>query len=41
MGEPCTKGEPKYYESKKVPLLTLADSRGIEKSEYGMHELNN
>lgn len=33
-------GEPKYYESEKVPLLRLADSRGIEKGEYKMEDLN-
>ena len=33
-------GEPKYYESENVPLLRLADSRGIEKGEYKMEDLN-
>ena len=33
-------GEPKYYESETVPLLRLADSRGIEKTNYRMKELN-
>lgn len=40
IGIPCTMGEPKYYESENIPLLRLADSRGIEKSEYRMEELN-
>ena len=40
IGIPCTMGEPKYYESEKVPLLRLADSRGIEKGEYKMEDLN-
>ena len=34
IGVPCTMGEPKYYESETVPLLRLADSRGIEKTNY-------
>ena len=40
IGVPCTMGEPKYYESETVPLLRLADSRGIEKTNYRMKELN-
>ena len=40
VGVPCTMGEPKYYESETVPLLRLADSRGIEKTNYRMKELN-
>ena len=40
IGVPCTMGEPKYCESEKVPLLRLADSRGIEKGEYKMEDLN-
>ena len=40
IGIPCTMGEPKYYESETVPLLRLADSRGIEKTNYRMKELN-
>ena len=32
--------EPKYYELETVPLLRLADSRGIEKTNYKMKELN-
>ena len=40
IGVPCTMGEPKYYESEKVQLLRLADSRGIEKGEYKMEDLN-
>ena len=32
--------EPKYYESKKIPLLRLADTRGIEKANYQMEDLN-
>ena len=39
IGKPITKGEPKYYSSKKVPLLRLADSRGIELKKYGIKEL--
>ena len=41
IGVPCTMGEPKYYESETVPLLRLADSRGIEKTNYRMKELIN
>ena len=33
-------GEPKYYESKKIPLLRLADSRGIELDKYGIEKLS-
>ncbi len=33
-------GDPKYYESETIPLLRLADSRGIEKTDYRMKELN-
>lgn len=40
IGVPCTMGEPKYYESEKIPLLRLADTRGIEKGEYKMEDLN-
>ena len=39
IGKPITMGEPKYYLSKKVPLLRLADSRGIEMKKYGIKEL--
>ena len=44
-GEPCTKGEPKYYSSEKSDgyekYIRLADSRGIEKGEYGVQEVVN
>ena len=40
IGAPCTMGEPKYYESDTVPLLRLADSRGIEKTNYKVEELS-
>ena len=40
IGAPCTMGEPKYYESEAVPLLRLADSRGIEKTNYRVEELS-
>ena len=40
IGIPCTMGEPKYYESETVPLLRLADSRGIEKTDYTVKELS-
>ena len=40
IGAPCTMGEPNYYESKTVPLLRLADSRGIEKTNYKVKELS-
>ena len=40
IGIPCTMGEPKYYESETVPLLRLADSRGIEKTNYRIKELS-
>ena len=40
IGQPCTMGEPKYYESNKIPLLRLADTRGIEKCDYQMEDLN-
>ena len=40
IGAPCTMGEPKYYESETVPLLRLADSRGIEKINYRVEELS-
>ena len=40
IGVPCTMGEPKYYESEAVPLLRLADSRGIEKTNYRVEELS-
>ena len=33
-------GEPKYYESETVSLLRLADSRGIEKTDYRVKELS-
>lgn len=37
--DPCTMGEPKYYESDKMPSLRLADSRGIEKGNYGVEQV--
>ena len=39
IGRPCTMEEPKYYESNKIPLLRLADTRGIEKANYKIEEL--
>jgi septin family protein len=39
-GKSCTMGEPKYYESEKIPLLRLADSRGIELDNYGIEKLS-
>ena len=44
-GEPCTKGEPTYIseeESEGVEkYIRLADSRGIEKGEYGVEKVLN
>ena len=40
IGRPCTMEEPKYYESYKIPLLRLADTRGIEKANYKMEDFN-
>ena len=44
-GEPCTKGEPKYFSSEESEgsekYIRLADSRGIEKGEYGVEEVVN
>lgn len=44
-GEPCTKGEPVYYFSDKnegsQKYIRLADSRGIEKGEYGVSQVVN
>ena len=37
--DPCTMGEPKYYESENMPSLRLADSRGIEKGNYGVEQV--
>ena len=37
--DPCTMGEPTFYESNKIPFLRLADSRGIEKDKYGVEEV--
>ena len=34
--EPCTMGEPEFYESLKVNFIRVADSRGIEKGNYGI-----
>ena len=39
IGRPCTMEEPKYYESNKIPLLRLADTRGIEKANYKIEDL--
>ena len=39
-GKPCTMGEPEYKTSKNMPLIRLADSRGIELNNYGIDELN-
>ena len=44
-GKPVTKGEPKYYISNKEEgsqkYIRLADSRGIEKDEYGVKAVVN
>ena len=40
-GKPCTMGEPQYHTSKKVSLLRLADSRGIEIDRYGIEQVFN
>ena len=40
-GKSCTMGEPQYYTSKKVSLLRLADSRGIEIDRYGIEQVFN
>jgi len=44
-GKPCTQGEPKYYSSNKSEgsekYIRLADSRGIEKGEYGVQQVLN
>ena len=44
-GKPCTKGEPIYYFSDKnegsQKYIRLADSRGIEKGEYGVSQVIN
>jgi len=43
--KPTTEGKPKYYESKMVPFLKLADTQGIEissktsKKPYGISEV--
>ena len=37
--EPCTMGEPKYFESLKVNFLRLGDSQGIEKGSYGIESV--
>ena len=39
-GKPCTLGEPEYHESNKVPLLRIADSRGIETKGYSIKQLS-
>ena len=39
-GKPCTMGEPEYKTSKNMPLIRLADSRGIELNNYGIKELS-
>ena len=44
-GTPCTQGEPKYFSSEDnegyEKYIRLADSRGIEKGEYGVNEVVN
>ena len=37
--DPCTMGEPKFYESNNMPSIRLADSRGIEKGSYGVEQV--
>lgn len=37
--EPCTMGKPIYYDSLKVNFIRVADSRGIEKSDYGISKV--
>ena len=41
--KPCTQGEPKYFSSNKLEgseqFIRLADSRGIEKGEYGVNQV--
>ena len=39
-GKPYTMGEPEYKTSKNMPLIRLADSRGIELNNYGINELS-
>ena len=39
--DPCTMGEPEFFCSESIPFLRLADSRGIEKSNYGVEEVVN
>ena len=34
-------GEPEFYCSENIPFLRLADSRGIEKSNYGVEQVVN
>ena len=36
IGEPCTQGEPQFYDSIKVNFIRVADSKGIEKGSYGV-----
>lgn len=38
-GEPITMDEPEYHTSNKMPKIRLADSRGIELSNYGVKEV--
>ena len=33
-------GEPKYYTSNNMPLMRLADTRGIELNKYGIEDLS-
>ncbi len=44
-GTPCTQGEPQYFSSEDnegyEKYIRLADSRGIEKGEYGVNEVVN
>ena len=36
----CTLGEPEYHESKKIPLLRIADSRGIGTKDYNIKQMS-
>ena len=36
IGEPCTQGDPQFYDSIKVNFIRVADSKGIEKGSYGV-----
>jgi len=39
-GKNCTLGEPEYHESKKMPLLRIADSRGIDIKDYNIKQMS-